>query len=145
MRRDGLEPVQPHYPKIFRPYSRGSMCWVNVLLKIPLLKIFSKANWFLWYSNGPYHHFKMASCKRRAICPYTPSPWLQGWMADCLGVLMTTPPRLINSAWLLEHQVKDNQVLKLQPGLTVLTLHSYGSKPPGHTAGSLKNRLTEWF
>lgn len=39
---------------------------------------------------------------------------------------MMTPPRLVNSAWLLEHQVKDNQVVKLQPGLTVLTLPQLG-------------------
>lgn len=35
---------------------------------------------------------------------------------------MTTPSGLIHSAWLLEHQVKDNQVVKLRPGLTVLIL-----------------------
>lgn len=29
---------------------------------------------------------------------------------------MMSPLGLVNSAWLLEHQVKDNQVLKLQPG-----------------------------
>lgn len=35
---------------------------------------------------------------------------------------MMSPLGLVNSARLLEHQVKDNQVLKLQPGLAVLTL-----------------------
>lgn len=56
-------------------------------------------------------------------CPLPPpSLRLQGWMGDCSGVLMMSPLGLVNSARLLEHQVKDNQVLKLQPGLAVLTL-----------------------
>lgn len=111
-----------HIIQKYLGYIHGGVCAVDVLLKFPLLNILSKVNWFLWYSNGPYHHFKMASRMHRDICSHTPSPWLQGWMGDCLGVLMMTLPRLINSTWLLEHQVKDNQVLVLQPGLTVLTL-----------------------
>lgn len=110
MRRDGLKPVQPHYPKISRPYSRGSKHWFDG----PLLKIFSKANWFPGYPHGPFSKCRMLAS--------TSPPRLEGWMGDCSGVLMTTPSGLINSAWLLEHQVKDNQVVKLRPGLTVLTL-----------------------
>lgn len=34
MRRDGLEPVQPHNPKIYWPHSQGSIHLFEVLLKI---------------------------------------------------------------------------------------------------------------
>lgn len=37
-RRDALEPVQPHYPKIYSLYLQGNIHIFDVLLKISLLK-----------------------------------------------------------------------------------------------------------
>lgn len=145
MRRDGLEPVQPHYPKISRPYSWGSMCWVDVLLKIPLLKIFSKVNWFLWYSNGPYHGFKMASCKCRDFAPTPPArgcrdEWVIVWES-----LWRLPRGSSIQRGSQNIRSRITRFWSSSLASWCWLCHSYGSGPPGRTAGSLKNRLTEWF
>lgn len=136
MRRDGLEPVRPHCPKIYWPYSHGSTHLFDALPKMSQLKTSvcsQDQNLKIWiyfqFSNPEVSiivlitiFFKwllrhLWDCRVFAL-----SLWLQGWMGDCSRVLMTTPVGPINSPRLLEHQVMANQALNLQPGLTALTL-----------------------
>lgn len=123
----------------------GVNCWV-VVLKIPLLKIFRKVKWFLRNSIGPNHHFKMASYKCRYICPHTPSPWLWGWMGDCVGGSVWRLPRgpsIQRGSWNIRSRITRFWISSLASRCRLCP--SDGSGPPGRTAGSLKNRLTEWF
>lgn len=147
MRRDGLEPIQPHYPKIKRPYHL-----FDILLKISQLKmrVWSPENLlvggggeimhnsqFLTHPHLAKSDFKfthlgiknvrITSLKRmfqrlRACRVFAILQRLQGWMGDCSRALVTTPLGPINSPRLLEHQVMAARALKLQPGLTALTL-----------------------
>lgn len=150
MRRDGLEPAQPHHPKISRPYSRGSMCWVDVLLKIPRLKIVRKVNWFSLVFEWALSPFQNGVLKvQRYLAPppeRTPQPAAAGMNRWLFWGSLWRLPRgssIQRGSWNIRSRITRFWSSSLASRCWLC--HSYGSGPPGHTAGSLKNRLTEWF
>lgn len=148
MRRDGLEPAQPHYPKIYWAIFTGeyTLIWcssqnftlenwsllsenlnvgggVQIMFSLFIYQLYFKFSILKQKRNGLNYftsHFKNSFSQHLWV--FASLPWLRGWMADCSRALVTTLPGPINSRSLLEHQVMANSALKLQPGLTVLIL-----------------------
>lgn len=140
MRRDGLEPVQPRYPKIAQPYSRGSMCQVDALFKIPLLKSWAKEDGLFGIRPS-----KWSPGGAETLAPTHPARGCMDKRVIVWGSLWRLPwgSSIQHGSWNIRSRITRFWSSSLASQCWLC--HSYGSGPPGRTAGSLKNRLTEWF